>query len=580
ENYKDGTVNIKLIGDAIVQAQRVRQRLILVALFESPSEQIRQFERMNQEAEKLDEIITQFKGNEESEENPEVGNFPLLDAFETSWSEAMQTADEVARTAMAGQQEEAKLKLIGSAENRINHAIDLLLLIQDVEDNHSLDRFAISQRIDQRVGGVLTAMMVAANIIAVVLGFWLSRAIATRIDAVATEANHIARGNLSGHVQVRSNDEIGDLAAAFNKMTERLREVLGSLEQRVAVRTRDLALAAEVGSRISTVRDMDALLAESVELIRSEFDLYYVQIYLAGANGRHLKLTAGTGEAGEALLRRGHQLAVGPGSINGSAAARQEAVVVPDTATSPIFRPNPLLPKTRSEMAVPMVVGDRLEGVLNLQDNEPNSLTGDNLGAFEAVATQLAIALENARLFVEATQAQETMANQARVLARGGWTTFLDAVQRREWFGYAYDADKVEPLAEIMSAEAGSDGLTAPIAVSGEPVGTIQLEPEEARPLTPEDNELTEAVARQVAERIESLRLLVEADRYRNEAEAAARRLVREGWETFHETTAEMTPGYVFDHTQVQPVSEDASEVSFKQELLIQGEKIGELGLA
>ena len=120
------------------------------------------------------------------------------------------------------------------------------------------------------------------------------------------------------------------------------------LEVRVQERTNDLALASEVGRAISQIRDLDELLQQAVTLIRERFDLYYTQIYLMDESEHRLVLRAGTGTAGQTLLAQGHGLPVDEHSINGRAAAHRQPVVVPDTETSDFFRPNPILPSTRS----------------------------------------------------------------------------------------------------------------------------------------------------------------------------------------------------------------------------------------
>jgi hypothetical protein len=91
-------------------------------------------------------------------------------------------------------------------------------------------------------------------------------------------------------------------------------------------------------------------------MIRSSL-LYYTQVYLTDPAGRVLQLRAGTGEVGEALLKRGHRLMIDYNSLNGRAALEKKPVIVADTLENPNFKPNPLLPKTRSEMAVPLIVG-------------------------------------------------------------------------------------------------------------------------------------------------------------------------------------------------------------------------------
>ncbi len=173
------------------------------------------------------------------------------------------------------------------------------------------------------------------------------------------------------------------------------------LEARVQERTNDLALASEVGRAISQIRDLDELLQQAVNLIRERFDLYYTQVYLMDEADQRLMLRAGTGMAGQTLLAQGHSLPVDEHSINGRAAAYRQPVIVPDTGTSDFFRPNPILPATRSEMAVPLLVQDRVVGVIDLQSSQPHALTNENLPAFAALAGQLAIAIANADLLNE-----------------------------------------------------------------------------------------------------------------------------------------------------------------------------------
>lgn len=192
-----------------------------------------------------------------------------------------------------------------------------------------------------------------------------------------------------------------------------------SLEDRVRERTRDLALATEVGRVISQIHNLDDLLTQAVNLIRDRFNLHYTQIYLTDLETQQLILRAGTGQAGQELLSRNHALLLDENSINGTAVVRQEAIIVPDVHKSPIFRPNPVLPDIRSEMSVPLVIRDQVVGVIDLQSEELHALSEDNLPAFSALAGQLAIAIENASLFH----------NQEQLTAQMTETTlFLDSI--------------------------------------------------------------------------------------------------------------------------------------------------------
>ncbi|NJN92984.1 MAG: GAF domain-containing protein [Anaerolineales bacterium] len=361
-------------------------------------------------------------------------------------------------------------------------------------------------------------------------------------------------------------------------MTSQLQETLADLERRVADRTRGLELAAKVAQEIATVRNLDTLLAQSAELIHTVFGLYHTQIYLADSTGRTLTLQAATGSIGEQLLRRGHRLAIKTGSINGTAAAEKRSVVVADTTQSATFLPNPLLPDTRSEVAVPLMVGDRVVGVLDLQHDFVDALSEENLPAFEALAGQLAIAIENARLFVETEQARTEVELYTRHLTGAGWSEFLDGVNRSERIGFNYEAGTVNPLAEALPETHNDHTLAAPIAVNGVTVGQLQLEDENNQSWTSAEIELAKAVAEQVGQQLENLRLLAQAEQYQAEAEAAVRQTTRQGWADYVNNLTPLNSGYGYNQHQVIPLLElNETDTTLTKPLTIRGEMIGEL---
>ena len=189
------------------------------------------------------------------------------------------------------------------------------------------------------------------------------------------------------------------------------------------------------------VADLDDMLTTAAEMIRARFGLYYTQVYLTDPAGRVLLLRAGTGDVGEALLKRGHRLMIDYNSLNGRAALEKKPVIVTDTLENPNFKPNPLLPKTRSEMAVPLIVGDRILGMLDMQSEQPGALSEASLPAFEALAGQLAIAIQNSELFAETEQARAEIESQARRLTRTGWTDYMDAIHKPEQTSYVFAAE-------------------------------------------------------------------------------------------------------------------------------------------
>jgi len=370
-----------------------------------------------------------------------------------------------------------------------------------------------------------------------------------------------------------------------NQALRQLKTLQGGLEQRVVERTHILELAASIGRNLSTVRDLDALLGKGVELIRSSYDLYYVQIYLTDSAERNLVLRAGTGEAGVELIRRGHTLPVGPGSINGTAAATKQAVIVSDTARNTLFKASPLLPDTHSEMAVPLMIGEQVVGVLNLQHNQPGFLTQENLPIFETLAGQFAIAVDNAKLFADAAQARAAVEDQLNHLARAGWQDYWNNVQRNESIGYTYTGDTLEPIAEPLEVPEARHVLTAPIQVQETPIGILQIEGEANRIWTAAEAQLVTSVARQVAQHVENLRLLAQTDQYRASAEQATSRLTREGWQAYLAARIESSTGFVYNRYEVKPltdgnpVTNETHQPTLIHPLQVRGEAIGQLAL-
>ena len=360
----------------------------------------------------------------------------------------------------------------------------------------------------------------------------------------------------------------------------KVEETQADLERRVAKATQTLRLAARVGQNISLLSDPETVLTQSAELIREHFDLYYTQIYLIDSTGRSLVLRAGTGETGKKLLDRGHRLPVDLSSINGTAVVERRAVIVEDTETSTLHRPNPLLPDTRSEMAIPLITGDRVVGVLDLQSSRPQDLTAEKLNAFDVLAGQLSVAIINAELLTEVEQARREVEQQARRLERANWQEFLDAIHERERIAYVYQGDAVQPLDEPLPEAEDAPALTVPLEVSGEPIGKLQFEGQEA--WTAAEREIAQAVARQAAQQIENLRLLAQAERYRTEAEDAIRRLTREGWESYLERNPLKDVGFVYRNFQVKPLSEvdTPPEARFSYPIKIGDAQIGELRAA
>jgi GAF domain-containing protein len=159
--------------------------------------------------------------------------------------------------------------------------------------------------------------------------------------------------------------------------------------------------ATEIAREISSALNLDELLLKAVDLIRDRFNFYHAAIFLIEPGGNNAVIREATGEAGAQLKRIGHKLAVGSKSIVGFVAGQGDPLVVNDITKDATHLPNPMLPDTRAEAAIPLKIGERILGVLDVQSTIPYSFNSNDINTFQTLADQLAIAVNNTELFAE-----------------------------------------------------------------------------------------------------------------------------------------------------------------------------------
>ena len=160
-----------------------------------------------------------------------------------------------------------------------------------------------------------------------------------------------------------------------------------------------LATSSEIGRLITSTLDLETLFSRSVNLIIERFGFYHAAIFIIEETGFNAILREATGNAGEEMLRNKHFLAVGSRSIVGTVASTGKSLIVSNTAIDSTFRPNPLLPDTRAEAAIPLRIGQRTIGVIDIQSTKINSFMPDDIVVLQALADQVAVAIENARSY-------------------------------------------------------------------------------------------------------------------------------------------------------------------------------------
>lgn len=223
-------------------------------------------------------------------------------------------------------------------------------------------------------------------------------------------------------------DDLNFVVAVANQVSTAIYNI------RVLEDSRQIALqfgtAAEIARDISSSLDLDELLKKATDLIRARFDFYHSAVFLKNVTEEFVAIREATGDAGAQMKRAGHKLGVGSKSIVGYVAGNGEPLVVNDTTRDATYYANPLLPDTRAEAAIPLKVGDRIVGVLDVQSKNSYAFSEDNLRILQILADQLAIAVVNSELFAETQEhlAQHRLLHHITTTAASG-TTLDEALQ-------------------------------------------------------------------------------------------------------------------------------------------------------
>jgi len=312
-----------------------------------------------------------------------------------------------------------------------SEAIVVEPLVTDIAlsgEQDAIAEIAAAQSAARQTTLIVSVSLVVTILTGMGLAYVLNRQITNPLQNLARTAEAIGAGDLTAQAQVVSQDEIGTLAATFNGMTSQIRTLVSTLEQRVADRTRALATSTEV-SRLSTILNQDELVREVVEQVKNAFDYYHVHIYLWDERHENLVMAGGTGEAGRIMLASGHSIPAERGLV-GRAAETGTVVLVPDVSQTIGWLPNPLLPDTKAEIAVPVLVGDNVLGVLDVQHYIVNGLDQNDADLLQSIANQVAIALQNARAYAAAQQEVGREARRSEIVQKIQSTTSIEEAMK------------------------------------------------------------------------------------------------------------------------------------------------------
>jgi len=347
-----------------------------------------------------------------------------------------------------------------------------------------------------------------AGVIAMV-AFGIGRFFARPIVELTEVAKQVSAGNLLVQAKITSRDEIGQLAQVFNGMTLRLNNLVSSLEEQVQARMVDLTYSLEVGQRAAAIRDLAELLPTVTELIRDRFRLYYVQTYLMDDVGQTLILQTGTGTIGQRKLAIGSKLFLyQEAELAVQAALSKQAQIMAETFNE--GGGGRLLSQARSRLAIPLVVEERVIGVLDLYATEVNAFTSRNLTVFEAMATQLSLSIDSAKQWALAQAAQQKSQAAIQQLTQNTWERKLQFLATKQDLAFTYNLAEVQPLSPDSSQLTEKETLSAPLTIQNTHIGQLQVQKPPEKQWSHEEKFLVETIASQLAQKAENLRLFEE----------------------------------------------------------------------
>jgi GAF domain-containing protein/HAMP domain-containing protein len=358
----------------------------------------------------------------------------------------------------------------------------------------------------------LQAQSILVSVFAIILGLGLvslfSISLTRPLNEMTSVFKRVEQGDLKQRARVSASDEIAQVTIYFNRMISQLDELQETLEKQVEDRTAQLRAINEVGRVATSILDPDELMTSVVNLIREQFGHYYTAIYLVDSSNRWAELVEATGEAGQVMKNSQHRLEINEQTMIGRAIKKREVQVALDTGKDNARSEHPLLPYTRSETALPLMIGDRILGALDVQSTQEAAFSQQDIETLQNMTNQVAIALENARLFQETQQNLQELRNIQRQYLRQSWTE-TNLLQGEMTLSIGDDTELGNKFA-----------IEIPIALRDQVIGKIQLERDEN--ITPEEHTWMQAIATQTALALENARLLEETQSVASREKAIA----------------------------------------------------------
>ncbi len=326
---------------------------------------------------------------------------------------------------------------------------------------------------------------------------WIVSSLALALAAIgiALASTGLVRG--LQELLVEKETQVKDLNVQRTALDTQLQNSASDSQRRlIQVRT-----AAKISNAISRLSNPATLYQEVVELVHEELQLYYVGLFLVDELNRYAVLRAGTGEPGRVMLERGHRLAIGGSSMIGSCISNRAPRIALDVGKEAVRFNNPLLPQTRSELALPIISRDTIVGALTVQSSLSQAFDDNDIINLQGIADSLASAIENTRLVTELRQNLDELRSLNQNYLREAWA---NVSQDKGPVSFTYES--------TAGTKENLKAIEIPVMLRDQMIAWLTLDATEAK-LSPEDASLLEALTTQTALALENARLVQETER-------------------------------------------------------------------
>lgn len=375
-----------------------------------------------------------------------------------------------------------------------------------------------------------------AVLMAFVIIYINTKAITYPVIELTNKANELARGNLNVRIEIDQQDEIGNMANTFNIVASEFQTIIETLESQITERTDALQMqtnrmrmAAEIARDAINTNDLDELLNNAAGMILERFNFYHTGIFMIDQVGEYAVLRASPTAPGKMMLERNHRLRIGQIGIVGHVAATGQPRIALDTSKDEVHFQNPLLPATRSEMALPLKVNNEVIGVLDVQSEKPDAFDQDDIASLQIMADQLALAVQRTMLTEDLENNLQELEHAYQRFTLNSWKSFVASESRNA--GYRFDGTNllglsqlspdsakairqgksvISPITDVVAGDSGAKmSLTVPVRLREQVIGAMNLNLTTEH-ISQETIRLAEEIANRLAIALDNARLYTE----------------------------------------------------------------------